>query len=109
MGLIAWISGSPLPVVLAIAFAVTNGLHDAANSIAALVATRAATPLQAILFASIFNVLGPLLLGAAVANTIGGIVTVPRLRLKREVAHNLDLPWDSLDLCVGNPVPAIRR
>src|SRR6188474_684192 len=64
-------------VLLAIGFAVTNGLHDASNAIATLVATRAATPLQAILLASVFNLLGPLFLGAAVADTIGGIVTVP--------------------------------
>lgn len=69
-------SGLAVSIVLGVAFAVTNGFHDAANSIAALVATRAATPLQAILLASAFNLLGPLLLGAAVANTIGGIVTV---------------------------------
>lgn len=66
-----------LAIGLAIAFAVTNGLHDAANSIAALVATRAATPAQAIVIAAVFNLLGPLLVGAAVADTIGGIVTVP--------------------------------
>src|SRR5271166_20427 len=70
-------AGLVVGVVLAVAFAVTNGFHDAANSIAALVATRAATPLQAIVLASVFNLLGPLLLGAAVANTIGGIVEVP--------------------------------
>jgi phosphate/sulfate permease len=64
-------------VLLTIGFAVTNGLHDASNAIATLVATRAATPLQAILLASVFNLLGPLFLGAAVADTIGGIVTVP--------------------------------
>jgi hypothetical protein len=64
-------------VLLAIGFAVTNGLHDASNAIATLVATRAATPLQAILLASVFNLLGPLFLGAAVADTIGGIVAVP--------------------------------
>jgi PiT family inorganic phosphate transporter len=64
-------------VLLAVGFAVTNGLHDASNAIATLVATRAATPLQAILLASVFNLLGPLFLGAAVADTIGGIVTVP--------------------------------
>jgi PiT family inorganic phosphate transporter len=64
-------------VLLAIGFAVTNGLHDASNAIATLVATRAATRLQAILLASVFNLLGPLFLGAAVADTIGGIVTVP--------------------------------
>jgi len=69
-------AGLAVAVVLAVAFAVTNGFLDAANSIAALVATRAATPLQAIVLASVFNLLGPLLLGAAVANTIGGIVSV---------------------------------
>ncbi len=69
-------AGLVVGVVLAVAFALTNGFHDAANSIAALVATRAATPLQAVVLASAFNLLGPLLLGAAVANTIGGIVSV---------------------------------
>ena len=69
-------AGLVLAVLLAIAFAVTNGLHDASNAIATLVATRAATPGQAIAMASVFNLLGPLLLGAAVADTIGGIVTV---------------------------------
>ncbi|HTP22319.1 MAG TPA: inorganic phosphate transporter [Solirubrobacteraceae bacterium] len=69
-------SGLLVAIVLAVAFVTTNGFHDAANSIAALVATRVATPLQAIALASVFNLLGPLLLGAAVADTIGGIVTV---------------------------------
>ena len=63
-------------VALAVTFAVTNGFLDAANSIAALIATRAASPAQALVLASVFNLLGPLLLGAAVANTIGGIVSV---------------------------------
>src|SRR3954454_2724697 len=69
-------AGLVLAIALALAFAVTNGFHDAANAIATLVATRAATPLQAILLATVFNLLGPLLVGAAVADTIGGIVTV---------------------------------
>jgi len=69
-------AGLVVAVVLAVGFATTNGFLDAANSVAALVATRAATPLQAIVLASVFNLLGPLLLGAAVANTIGGIVSV---------------------------------
>jgi inorganic phosphate transporter, PiT family len=73
----AVVSGSAAIVVaITAAFAVTNGLHDASNAIATLVATRAATPLQAIALASVFNILGPLLIGAAVADTIGGIVTV---------------------------------
>ena len=67
-------AGLVFAILLAIAFAATNGLHDASNAIATLVATRAARPGQAIVLASVFNMLGPLLLGAAVADTIGGIV-----------------------------------
>lgn len=65
-----------LAISLALAFALTNGLHDASNAIAALVATRAARPLPAVALAAVFNLLGPLLLGAAVADTVGGIVVV---------------------------------
>ena len=63
-------------VALALAFAVTNGLHDASNAIATLVATRAARPKQALALAAFFNLLGPLLVGGAVASAIGGIVTI---------------------------------
>ena len=69
-------AGLTLAVLLALAFAATNGLHDASNAIATLVATRAARPAQAIVLATVFNLLGPLLVGAAVADTIGGIVEV---------------------------------
>ncbi len=69
-------AGLVVAVALAVTFAVTNGLHDASNAIATLVATRAASPGQAIVLASVFNLLGPLVLGAAVADTIGGIVSV---------------------------------
>ncbi len=65
-----------LAILMAFAFALTNGFHDAANSIATLVATRIARPLPAVAMASVFNLLGPLLFGAAVANTVGKLVTV---------------------------------
>lgn len=68
--------GLVMAVALALGFAATNGLHDASNAIATLVATRAATPLQAILLAAVFNLLGPLFVGTLVADTIAGIVTV---------------------------------
>lgn len=68
--------GLAVAIALALAFAVTNGLLDASNAIATLVATRAARPGQAIVLATIFNLVGPFVVGAAVANTIGGIVTV---------------------------------
>ena len=48
-------TGLVIAILLAVGFAVTNGLHDAANAIATLVATRAASPGQAIVLASIFN------------------------------------------------------
>ena len=65
-----------LAVVAMLAFAFTNGFHDAANAIATLVATRGARPGPAITLAAVCNLLGPLLLGAAVADTIAGIVQV---------------------------------
>jgi PiT family inorganic phosphate transporter len=61
---------------MAVVFDVTNGFHDSANSVAALVATRAATPAQALAVATAGNFAGPLLLGTAVANTVGGVVIV---------------------------------
>jgi len=70
--------GLAIAVGLALAFSVTNGLHDAANAIATLVATRGARPGQAIVLSAIFNMLGALLVGSAVAGTVAGIVTVGR-------------------------------
>jgi PiT family inorganic phosphate transporter len=70
-------AGLGIAIGLAFAFALTNGFHDASNAIATLVATRAATPLQAIVLASVFTMLGPILIGSAVAATIAGIVQVP--------------------------------
>lgn len=56
-----------LAVGLAVAFALTNGFHDAANAIAALVATRGATPGQAVAMAAVATMAGALLLGTDLA------------------------------------------
>src|SRR5688572_14686065 len=42
-------------IVLALAFDFLNGLHDAANSIATVVATKLLRPVQAVAFAAFFN------------------------------------------------------
>lgn len=42
-------------IVLALAFDFINGFHDAANSIATIVATKVLTPFQAVLWAAMFN------------------------------------------------------
>ncbi len=70
-------AGLVLAVAAGLAFSATNGLHDAANAIATLVGTRAARPGPAVALAAIGNVIGPLVLGRAVADTVAGVVTVP--------------------------------
>src|SRR2546423_4349745 len=42
-------------IALAILFDFINGFHDAANSIATVVSTKVLTPLQAVLWAALFN------------------------------------------------------
>src|SRR3954447_20612445 len=63
-------------IMLALAFDYLNGLHDAANSIATVVATRLLGPVQAVAFAAFFNFAAYFLTLAypqlhAVADTIG--------------------------------------
>ena len=98
-------AGLLVAILLAIGFAITNGLHDASNAIATLVATRAASPLQAIILASVFNVLGPLLLGAAVADTIGGIVTVDSADVTEVIGAGLAaaVVWNLVTWRLGLP------
>jgi PiT family inorganic phosphate transporter len=62
-------------IVLALAFDFSNGIHDAANSIATIVSTRVLTPLQAVVWAAFFNFLAAWVFGIKVAMTIGtGII-----------------------------------
>jgi PiT family inorganic phosphate transporter len=99
-----------LAVALALAFAASNGLHDASNAIATFVATRAGTPLQGIVLATVCNLLGPLVVGAAVADTIGGLVTVApdaavgviASGLAAAVAWNLGTLWLGLPSSSGH-------
>lgn len=63
-------------VVVVLVFDYTNGFHDAANIVATVIASRAMTPAQAVIVVGIFEFLGPLLGGTAVANTIGKFVSL---------------------------------
>ena len=49
-----------------------NGFHDAANSIATVVATRVLSPGVAVIWAAFFNFIAVVVFGTAVAKTIGG-------------------------------------
>ncbi len=58
-------------VAIALIFDYINGFHDAANSIATVVATRVLTPGQAVVWAAFFNFLAAFVFGTAVAKTVG--------------------------------------
>jgi PiT family inorganic phosphate transporter len=60
-----------LIIVIALVFDYINGFHDAANSIATIVATRVLTPFQAVVWAAFFNFVAAFLFGTAVAKTVG--------------------------------------
>jgi PiT family inorganic phosphate transporter len=60
-----------LIILVALLFDYINGFHDAANSIATIVATRVLTPFQAVLWAAFFNFVAAFLFGTAVAKTVG--------------------------------------
>ncbi|MBI5744439.1 MAG: inorganic phosphate transporter [Elusimicrobia bacterium] len=64
-------------VVLALFFDFLNGFHDAANSIATIVATRVLSPKYAVMWAAFFNFIAFLFFGLHVAGTLGkGIVSL---------------------------------
>src|SRR3954468_2117098 len=57
-------------ITVALAFDYINGFHDAANSIATIVATRVLTPGQAVLWAAFFNFVAAFSFGTKVAKTL---------------------------------------
>jgi inorganic phosphate transporter, PiT family len=65
LGLVALI------IAIALVFDYINGFHDAANSVATVVATRVLTPLQAVAWAAFFNFVAAFAFGTGVATTVG--------------------------------------
>jgi inorganic phosphate transporter, PiT family len=59
-------------IVVALIFDYTNGMHDAANSIATVVSTRVLSPGVAVAWAAFFNFIAFAVYGTAVAKMIGG-------------------------------------
>ena len=60
-----------LIIGIALVFDFINGFHDAANSVATIVATRVLTPFQAVVWAAFFNFVAAFTFGTKVANTVG--------------------------------------
>jgi PiT family inorganic phosphate transporter len=69
--------GLVLVVTVALLFDFTNGFHDAANSIATVVATGVLTPRRAVAWAAFFNFVAFLVFGTKVASTIAKDVVDP--------------------------------
>lgn len=64
-------------VILAIFFTVTNGVHAAGAVVATCIASGAATPVLALLIASVSALAGALTFGSAVAYTVSSIIAIP--------------------------------
>jgi inorganic phosphate transporter, PiT family len=65
-----------LTVLVALAFDVINGFHDAANSIATVVSTRVLPPRLAVLWAAFWNFAAIFIFAPRVANTVSKIVKI---------------------------------
>lgn len=93
-------------ICIALTFDFVNGFHDAANSVATVVATRVLNPVQAVGLAAVFNFLAAYFLGTAVASTIGkgfvntSIVT-PYVLLAGLIGAVI---WNVLTWYVGLPI-----
>ena len=65
-----------ITIVVALLYDFLNGMNDAGNSIATLVATRVLPPKIAVIWAAFFNFIAAFAFGVAVASTISKIIQV---------------------------------
>jgi PiT family inorganic phosphate transporter len=61
-------------VAVALIFDLLNGFHDGCNAVSTVIYTGALKPRFAIALSALFNFIGPLVVGVAVAKTIGGVI-----------------------------------
>ncbi|MEI6766911.1 MAG: inorganic phosphate transporter [Bacteroidota bacterium] len=68
-----------ITIAIALLFDLLNGMNDAGNSIATIVATRVLPPKLAVLWAAFFNFIAFLVFGVHVASTIGNGIIHPEV------------------------------
>jgi PiT family inorganic phosphate transporter len=92
-------------IVIALCFDFINGFHDAANSVATIVATRVLTPFQAVLWAAFFNFISAFFFGTAVAATVGqGFVNLSKVTNEVILAGLLGaIVWNLITWWFGLP------
>jgi PiT family inorganic phosphate transporter len=95
-----------IAIIVALAFDVMNGFHDTANSVATVIYTKALPPHIAIGMASLMNMVGPFLLGTAVAKVIAtSIIPTEVLTIEIVVGALMGaIVWDLLTWWYGLPV-----
>ncbi|MDR3599989.1 MAG: inorganic phosphate transporter [Desulfosporosinus sp.] len=91
-------------VFLGLVFDYINGFHDTANAIATSVSTRALTPKQAVILASIFNLVGALY-STGVAQTIAKDIISPKYVTQVVVIAALlsAITWNLVTWLLGIP------
>jgi inorganic phosphate transporter, PiT family len=94
-----------LIIAIALIFDYINGFHDAANSIATVVATRVLTPFQAVLWAAFFNFFAAFIFGTKVAKTVmTGFVDISLVTPYVILAGLLGaIVWDLITWWLGLP------
>jgi PiT family inorganic phosphate transporter len=92
-------------VAVALIFDFINGFHDAANSVATVVATRVLTPLQAVIWAAFFNFVSAFSFGTGVAKTVGaGMVDLSTVTVYVILCGLIGaIAWDLLTWWLGLP------
>jgi PiT family inorganic phosphate transporter len=94
-----------LIIVVALIFDYINGFHDAANSVATIVATRVLTPFQAVVWAAFFNFVSAFTFGTGVASTVGkGFVDITLITPYVILAGLVGgIVWDLITWWLGLP------
>jgi PiT family inorganic phosphate transporter len=92
-------------ITVALLFDFINGFHDAANSVATVVATHVLTPFQAVLWAAFFNFVSAFTFGTGVASTVGkGFVNTDLVTPYVLLAGLLGaIAWDLITWWLGLP------
>ena len=92
-------------IAVALIFDFLNGFHDAANSVATVVATRVLSPFQAVIWAAFFNFVSAFTFGTGVAATVGsGFVDISLVTPYVIMAGLLGaIAWDLITWWLGLP------
>ncbi len=94
-----------ITILLALFFDFINGFHDSANAIATVVATKVLSPIKAVSMAAVFNLVGPFVLGTAIATMIGkGVIDTSIVTVNLIFAALVGaVVWDLVTWYLGLP------